>query len=298
MSGLGAAAALASLLAGAGSPRIAVPTPTELAERSVAIVEQVAAASRREGQDVDSAVARLGAVMTDVSRRFGENSVESVQAATEAGIALIRDWQRFDLAHPHIARSLALSRAVFGTDHRETAYALQDLAVVRQQLRPELFVQWSGPLAREAIAVRTRVLGPDHLETAGSERYLATWLFESWRTQRRASADSPVLVEARNLANHALDVLEVAYGVTHFEVVGLRYLRAQIALAMQDYVLAETLADELLYRYEAPCHTDSGEPGAREMLADALRGQGRIADSEAAADAAAADGCNAPALTP
>jgi hypothetical protein len=34
------------------------------------------------------------------------------------------------------------------------------------------------------------------------------------------------------------------------------------------------------------------------MLADALRGQGRIADSEAAADAAAADGCNAPALTP
>lgn len=275
-----------------------LPPPTELAERSAAIVEQVAAASRRDGQNVGAAVGRLDAVIAHVTRQFGERSVESIQAATEAGIALIRDWQRFDLAHPYIARSLELSRVVFGTDHRETAYALQDLAVVRQELRPELFVQWSGPLAREAIAVRSRVLGADHLETAGSERDLATWLFASWRNQRGASPGSPMLVEAQGLADHALDVLEAAYGVTHFEVVGLRYLRAQVALAMRDYVLAETLADELLYRYEAPCHADSREPGAREMLAEALRGQGRIADFEAAADAAAADGCNDSALTP
>lgn len=295
MSALGAAAALASLLGNASvvPPRMPVPAPTELAERSATILGQVTSASRPETRDVQSAVERLDGVVSDVAGRFGENSIESVQAATEAGIALIRDWQCFDLAHRYIERSLALSRAVFGIDHRETAFALQDLAVVRHELRPELLVQWSGPLAREAIAVRTRVLGKDHLETAGSERYMATWLFGSWRTQRRASARSPVLVESRELANHALGILEAAYGVGHGEVVGLRYLQVQIALAMQDYALAEALVGDLLMKYEVPCNAVTGEPHARELLAKALRAQSRTAEAKELMGAAGADACDA-----
>ena len=293
MSALGAAAALASLLgsASAGIPRIPAPAPTELAERSATILDQVASASRPESRDVHSAVDRLDGVVSDVAGRFGENSIESVQAATEAGIALIRDWERFDLAHRYIQRSLALSRVVFGTDHRETAFALQDLAVVRHELRPELLIHWSGPLAREAIAVRTRVLGKDHLETAGSERYLATWLFGSWRTQRRASARSPVLVESQELAGHALGILEAAYGVGHGEVVGLRYLQVQIVLAMQAYALAETLAGDLVMKYEVPCNAVNGEPHARDLLAKALRAQSRVVEAEEFMGAAGADAC-------
>ncbi len=291
MSAFGAAVALASLLGNASAGPLRIPAPTELGERSDTILDQVASASRPESRDVQRAVDRLDGVVSDVAGRFGENSIESVQAATEAGIALIRDWDRFDLAHRYLQRSLALSRVVFGTDHRETAFALQDLAVVRHELRPELLIQWSGPLAREAIAVRTRVLGKDHLETAGSERYLATWLFGSWRTQRRASARSPVLVESRELAGHALGILEAAYGVGHGEVVGLRYLQVQIALAMQDYALAETLAGDLLMKYEVPCNAVKKEPHAREMLAKALRAQSRTVEAEEVMTAAGADAC-------
>lgn len=288
-----AAPALASLLAGASmDPRgMPVPEPAELAPRSDAILQQVAQASRPVGRDLESAINRLDAVVADVARRFGANSIESVQASTEAGIALIRDWRRFDLALSHIERSLNASRAVFGTDHRETAFALQDVAVVRHELRPELFVQWSGPPAREAIAVRRKVLGANHPETAGSERYLASWLYDSWRTQRRASPTSPMLVEARELADHALGVLEGAYGVQHGEVIGLRYLQLRIALAVQEFVLAESLAGDLLFRYEAPCDVVAGEPGARELLAAALLGQSRHADLEQVLSEAAAEEC-------
>ena len=290
-----AAVAMAALLSnpGVAQSRIALPPPTELAERSDAILRRVAEASRPEGQGVDSAVARIDAVVADMTRRFGEKSIESVQVATEAGIALIRDWQRFDLARPHIERSMVLSRAVFGTDHRETAFAIQDAAVVRHELRPELFVQWSGPLVREAIDVRTRVLGADHLETAGSERFLADWLFESWRSQRRASASSPMLEEARRLADHAVRVMEEAYGADNREVIDLRYRQAQIALAAQDYPRAELLANELLYRYQSPCNLVPGEPGARKLLAEALFRQSRAPEANEAAGAIAGDACPA-----
>ncbi len=288
-----AATAMASLLAGAGValPRIPMVAPTELTQRSDEIREQVSLASRNDAQDAESASDRIYLAVSEISRRFGENSIESVQASTEAGIALIRDWQRFDLALPHIERSLQLSRAVFGTEHRETAYALQDLAVVRHELRPELFVQWSGPMGREAIAVRTRVIGADHRETAGSERYLASWLYESWRKQRARSAGSPILVEARQLADHALVILEKAYGVDNFEVIELRYLQLQIALAMQDFALAESLAGDLLFKYEAPCNVVAGRPGARELLARALLGQLRTDEAEVVVRGAAPEEC-------
>ena len=266
--------------------------PTELAQRSDEIREQISAASRRQDQDVESATGRLDAVVSEVGARFGESSIESVQASTEAGIALIRDWQRFDLALRHIERSLQLSRAVFGTDHRETAYALQDLAVVRHELRPELFVQWSGPLTREAIAVRTRVIGADHLETAGSERYLASWLHGNWRKQRRRSAGSPILVEVRKLADHALAIIEKAYGVQHPEAIELRYLQLRVALITGNFALAESLAADLLYKYESPCDVTGAHPGAREQLVEALLRQSRLAEAEVVLSEASATECD------
>ncbi len=285
--------AVASLMAAAVLPgtRIAVPPPTELAERSAAIVELMGEASRPPDRRAESAAGRIDAVVAQVARRYGERSVESVQAATEAGVALIRDWDRFDLALAHIERSLALSRAVFGTDHRETAYALQDLAVVRYELQPESFVQWSEPLAQESIAVRRKVLGPEHLETAGSERYLASWIYQNWSRQRKRSPRSPMLPRARDLARHALGVLESAYGVSHGEVVGTRYLLLQIALAMREFALAEEMGLQLVYRYEVPCGQPGEGPNVLALIADALRGQSR--DPEAAKFDAAAAACGA-----
>ena len=265
-----------------------MPSPTALAGRSAPIRELIVDASRPPDNRLDSAVSRIDAVVGRVAARYGGNSIESVQAATEAGVALIQDWKRYDLARPHLERALALSRTVFGTDHRETAYAIQDVAVVRNELRPELFVQWTEPLAQEALDVRRRVLGRDHLETAGSEHFLASWIYASWSGQRQRNARSPMLPRARDLARHALGVLEGAYGVGHYEVVGTRYLLAEIALAMRDFALVEELSLQLTHRYEAACNPGDG-PDAAELLADALRGLSRPAEAEALE--AAMDAC-------
>lgn len=288
MAGL-AKLAFALVLTAAPFPqsRLTVPPPDELAERSEAVRELVAGASRAPDERVESAAARVDTAVLQVAEIYGEDSVEFVQAATEAGIALIRDWKRYDLALPHIERAQAASRAVFGNLHRETAYAVQDLAVVRYELRPELFIQWSKPLAQESVDIRRKVLGPGHLETAGSERFLADWIYRSWSSQRRRSARSPMLPEARGLAQHSLAVLEAEYGVTHHEVVGTRYLLAEIALAMEEYALAERLGMELVFRYDVPCGHADGGPRALDLVADALRGQSRAPEAERF-DAAAA----------
>ena len=139
--------------------------------------------------------------------------------------------------------------SVFKTMDKEESLPVMDLAVVRNELRPELFVQWAKPLALESVEIRRKVLGAEHLETAGSERFLASWIYSSWSRQRQRSPRSPMLPEARGLAQHALEVMEPAYGVSHHEVVGTRHLLAEIALAMQEYALAEELGMQLAVRY-------------------------------------------------
>lgn len=281
--------AFASLLAAAlTEPRLPVPPPDALAARSEPVLALIAEASRAPDGRVESAAARIDAAVGRARDAWGGDSVEYTQAETEAGLALIRDWSRYDLALPHIDRAQSASRAVFGTFHRETAYAVQDLAVVRNELRPELFVQWAKPLAVESIGIRRKVLGPDHLETAGSERFLASWIYGSWSRQRQRSPRSAMLPEARGLARHALGVMEDAYGVSHHEVVGTRYLLAQIAFAMQEYALAEELGLQLAIRYGAPCgHVESDGPTAVALVADAVRAQARYEEAEQF-DAAAA----------
>jgi hypothetical protein len=277
--------AFASLLAAAGLP---VPPAGEVAERSEPVLELIAEASRAPDGRVETAAGRIDAAVRRAAAAWGERSVEYTQAETEAGLALIRDWQRYDLALPHIDRAQSASRAVFGRLHRETAYAVQDLAVVRNELRPELFLQWSKPLAVESLAIRRKVLGPEHLETAGSERFLADWIYGSWSRQRQRSARSPMLPEARGLARHALGVMEDAYGATHHEVVGTRQLLAEIALAMQDFALAEELGLQLVIRYGLPC-SQAGAEGrtALALVASAVRAQARLEEADGL-DAAAA----------
>lgn len=282
--------ALATALAAAAPPesRVAVPAPDALAERSPAVVAAIAEASRTPDNRAETAAARIDAAVARAKDAWGEHSVEYTQAETEAGIALIRDWKRYDLALPHIGRAEVASRAVFGTYHRETAYAVQDLAVVRNELRPELFVQWAKPLALESVEIRRKVLGAEHLETAGSERFLASWIYSSWSRQRQRSPRSPMLPEARGLAQHALEVMEPAYGVSHHEVVGTRHLLAEIALAMQEYALAEELGMQLAVRYGVPCgHPEGEESTAIGLVAEAVRAQGRLAEADEL-DAAAA----------
>ncbi len=255
----------------------------ELADRSEYVVARVMANEALVAEG-DSAryLPKLEATLETVSERYGASSIESSQALTDTGVQLIRAAGRYDLAEPYVERALGVCREVFGTDHRETGYALHDLAVVRGEVAPEPFHVRVEPLLREAIAVRTRVLGSDHKETAGSERTLAAYLLGNWRRQANPDPDSRLLAEAEQLVSHALPVMQSALGKDQFEVTELRYLQVEIAIAQAEFRRAESLARDLITKHRQPCNGLGKTPSAMELLAVALRGQGRMAEAESA----------------
>ena len=289
---LAAVLALGIELAGCKT-RIDLPPPDTLTVRSdeirgrVESNERLLARGNPEGQ-----LARLDAVLNAIADEYGDESIELTQATTETGLMLIREGDRYDLSERYFERALALSRAVFGTEHRETGFALHDLALVRNELRQEPFDERVRPLIKEAIAVRGRVVGPEHEETAASEGALAGWLLELWTRSADGSAKSPWLVEAeRNLA-HALPAMARALGHAHHGVLQLRYLRAEIALARGQFRQARVLAQDLVNKYQSRC----GWPGtrnARQLEATALRGLGREEEAARLEAAAPPDECPA-----
>lgn len=276
-----------------------MPPPQELAERSGDVLERVAKNARRlEGGREERQLSRLDATLSAVAARYGEASIESSQAATETGLLLIRAGNRYDLAEPYIERALRLSRKVFGTNHRETGYALHDLAVVRHEVRPTDFASRIEPLIREAIAVRRRVIGPEHKETAGSERTLAAFLVGSWQRQAGGDAGSPLLIEADELVAHALAVMARELGHGHPEVTELRYLQVEIALARGEFELAAALAKDLIVKHRRPCNGMGDRPSARQLLMRALRGAGRQAEADRIEGAARREKCGLEGLLP
>ena len=260
--------------------RIELPPPDTLTVRSDAIRGRVAsnerliARGKPEGQ-----LARLDAVLNAIADEYGDESIELTQATTDTGSMLIRAGDRYDLTEPYFERALALSRAVFGTEHRETGAALHDLASVRNELRQEPFDERVRPLIKEAIVVRSHVVGPEHAETAASEGALARWLFELWARDGKDDPKSPWLAEAERNLSHALAAMERALGHAHAEVLHLRYLKAEIALARRQFRQARLLAQDLVRKYERPCNPQAGSRNAREIEAAALRGLGRKAEA-------------------
>lgn len=268
-----------------------LPPPTELAECSesidaeIRVNEEMFAGGGRADQ-----LDRLDAVLRAIASRHGEASPESVQAATETGLLLIRH-DRYDLAERYMERALELARAVFGTDHRETGYALHDLALVRARNRREPFDQAVRPLMEEAIAVRSRTLGDGHEETGASERTLARMLFEEWHRSDGGDPRSARLTESRSRAARALPVLERTLGSDHPEVADLRYLEAEIALARGNFRLARKLARDLVDVHERPCSPFETSPDARGIEAAALAGLGSGAEADALLAAAPEEEC-------
>jgi hypothetical protein len=184
-----------------------------------------------------------------------------------------------------------LSRQVFGSEHRETGFALHDLAMVRNELRQEPFDERVRPLIKEAIAVRSRVVGPEHEETAASEGALAGWLLGLWTRAGNFDPKSHLLVEAERNVAYALPAMERVLGHAYFEVMQMRYPRIEIALARQEFRRARVLAQDLVRKHERPCNTRAGSRGARQLEAAALRGLGRAAEAASLEAAAPPDEC-------
>jgi hypothetical protein len=272
--------------------RIELPPPDSLTVRSEAIRGRVEAnVPLLERGEPESQLWRLDAVLNAIAEEYGDKSIELTQATTDTGVMLIAFGDRYDLSEAYFERALELSREVFGTEHRETGFALHDLALVRNELRQEPFDERVRPLIKEAITVRTRVVGPEHKETAASEGALAGWLLGLWTRSANGNPKSPWLVEAERNVAHALPAMARALGHADHEVTQMRYLQVEIALARGEFRRARVLVQDLVRKYGEPCLSRFGLRDARELEAAALRGLGREAEAVRLEAAAAPDEC-------
>lgn len=272
--------------------RIELPPPDTLSVRSDAIRNRVEANEPLLTRGKPEAqLTRLDAVLNAIAAEYGEQSIELAQATTDTGVMLIARGSHYDLSEAYFERALELSREVFGTEHRETGFALHDLALVRNELRQEPFDERVRPLIKEAIAVRGRVVGPEHEETAASEGSLAGWLFELWTRSGDGDPTSHWLVEAERNVAHALPAMERVRGHAHFEVMQMRVLKIEIALARRKFREARVLAQDLVRKYQRPCNIRAGSRNARQLEAAALRGLGRANEAARLEAAAPPDEC-------
>jgi hypothetical protein len=197
---------------------IEMPAPDTLSVRREAIRDEpLLTRGKPEAQ-----LTRLDAVLNAIAAEYGEQSIELAQATTDTGVMLISRGSHYDLSEAYFEQALELSRQVFGSEHRETGFALHDLAMVRNELRQEPFDERVRPLIREAIAVRSRVVGPEHKETAVSEGALADWLLGLWTRAGNFDPKSHWLVEAERNVAHALPAMERVLGHANFEVMQMR----------------------------------------------------------------------------
>jgi tetratricopeptide (TPR) repeat protein len=233
-----------ALLASCADPGPAPSPAAELNERIDAVREEVSANESWLGSGrPEDQVPQLETTLSRVAARYGERSVASVQALTETGVLLIRVTGRYDLALPYIQRSLALHRVVYGNEHRETAYALHDLALVYAGLGLSKHGSEAEAALREALRIRRSLLGDEHKETAGAKAELARQLLSRWR---EADPAGPDLAEVEELASSARRVLEPSRGSSDSEIVDLRRTLLECAFVRKDFALAEKRAQEAI----------------------------------------------------
>jgi len=148
-----------------------------------------------------------------------------------AGLAL-RSAGDFRAATLWYERTVALREKVLGSDHPETARAMNELGTMlwaRGDLRA------ARPLLERALAIRERALGPDHSDTTADLNNLALL----YRDQGESAA-------ARRLFERALDIRERVLGSDHPLTARSLYNLALVHLDQGELVTAGPLFERAL----------------------------------------------------
>jgi len=245
-SGLVVVSVLTMLGACSGEPG---PTPTpippanETSPRIPAIQDAVKKNEPLLKEPIEDHLRLLESTIASIAEKHGDESVEVVQALTETA-ALLSTKGRLDLALPFMERSLELSREVYGLDHRETAFALHDVAVVLTDAAADGYDPRAELLYRGAVEVRRRQAGVDHPETAASETQLAWQLLLGARRESLPYRKYPMLAEAEHLALHAERVFD-EHEIRDYSL-KIRRTLIETAFARADYSEVQKRARALL----------------------------------------------------
>lgn len=189
----------------------------------------------------DSSCRLIDSALEQVASLHGDRSAAMIQALTEAGNLLVGTGD-FRAAHRYVEQACAMSRELYGAVHRETAYAIQDLAVVLNGLDHDEAHDEAESLLREALAIRREVLPSDHPELAGSKALLSEYLVRCWGRSEQKSGNLHLIDEAEQLTKRALSILEPGRGANDPDVQNLRLTLLDCAAAREDYSALEQLA--------------------------------------------------------
>jgi tetratricopeptide (TPR) repeat protein/CHAT domain-containing protein len=215
-----------------------------------------------------------------------------VAAALNNLAALYQDQGRCADAEPIYKRAMAIrekalppyhSDIATSLDHAATmmvcfaaapAIAQQDDAAALEKKADELFkagkFSEAMPLAQQALAIREKALGPDHLLVATSLNNLA----DLYQVQGRYA-------DAEPLYKRALAIREKALGPDHLDVATTLNDLAGLYRNQDRYVDAELLLKQALAIFEKALGPDHPAVGtSRNNLAAIYENQGRYADAE------------------
>jgi hypothetical protein len=204
-----------------------LPAPNEVAAPNEDVVALVRLHEDRIREDgLPAQHAALEATLLEAGRRYGTKSSEFVQARTEAAV-MVYQAAGAASAVDYFREWLRVSEAVYGHDHRETAFALNDYGRI-QILAAAGHDPASLIWLREALDVRRRVLGNGHRETAASEGFVAGELLASCELSASCPPGDSRLVEAEALVGHAYDVYAFVHPDGHHETVAMQALLGRI----------------------------------------------------------------------
>ena len=176
----------------------------------------------------------LAAVIPHLVAVAGSDTGDGRRAADlcfAAGLAL-RSAGDFSAATLWYERTVALREKVLGSDHPETARAMNELGTMLWA-RGELHA--ARPLLERALAIRERALGPDHSDTTADLNNLALL----YRDQGESAA-------ARRLFERALDIRERVLGPEHPYTARSLYNLALVHLDQSELVTARPLFERAL----------------------------------------------------
>lgn len=133
-------------------------------------------------------------VVRGVQTTYGERSAEYAQARNEAAL-LVYEAASARESIAYFRQSLEADLLVYGHDHRETAFAINDYGRIQMLAATDHYQPAALRWLREVLDVRRRVLGDGHIKTAASERFVAEQLLTECDHERPCTAGDAKLAE-------------------------------------------------------------------------------------------------------
>lgn len=198
---VGTALALAVVLMATSSPPARAQEAPSLTKDRLS-ADQLAALvaaplARVESAGLVSGQAEFEHRIAQITAQAGPTSPDAVDALAAFGIGLHAlgdpDLKRASL--PYLRRAADLAGRVYGEGHPEYALALNDYALVAQEVGASKDYRDGLAAIRKAHAIRVAALGPAHLETLSAQGVLAAMLSEpTFATTNREACREAIAV--------------------------------------------------------------------------------------------------------